>query len=84
MQEADWRNRTYMREVAQYVSWMLDDKELQEYGIDAGQMPGTISKKSWLCRSLLFRLSCLALEAAFTVGWCDCPSDYDLPSRART
>jgi len=47
MQEADWRNRTYMREVAQYVSWMLDDKELQEYGIDAGQMPGTISKKSW-------------------------------------
>ena len=84
MQEADWRNCTYMREVAQYVSWMLDDKELQEYGIDAEQMPGTISKKSWLCRSLLFRLNCLALRAAFAVGWCDCPSDYDLPSRART
>jgi hypothetical protein len=81
MQEADWRNCTYMREVAQCVSWVLDDKEPQEYGIDARQMPGVISKKSWLRRSLLFRLrDCLALEAALAVV---VEHDCNLPSTAR-
>ena len=67
MQETDWRDCTYTREAAQLVSFMLDDKELQKFGIDARQMPGVISKKSWLCRSLLFKLrDCLALEAEET------------------
>ena len=84
MQETDWRDCTYTREAAQLVSFMLDDKELQKFGIDARQMPGVISKKSWLCRSLLFKLrDCLALEAAFTVGGAIVQYDCDLPSTAR-